>query len=256
MTSYAFGQNTGPNVVNTVIASGVNLTAGTTTYITANLQNYGQTSHILTANFSNTILANTGISLARFFIQASIDGTNWFLIGANQANLNPPTGLSNYVFSGYGAYPYLRANVQIILDTGSSTTVSINYSGVSAPSSNLIDIRGPLQGILTVGGTYANGAGQIAEAPPFSTTQQVSVYGLQLDIPTTASALTMGCTKADGTTIDTTNKLINLANFTVAKEVILPMSIRPYVVCIPGGSVFLTVAGTGNTGFNINFRSE
>ncbi len=208
---------------------------GTINLNTGVLPNIGQTSH-------GAQVQVTGNWSGQATFQGSNDGSTWFNIGATvhagSANV------SNFSLVGYGAYPYVRILGQVSAISGSITAVGY-YTGTSS-GGILTDSWGSAQGMLMTWNptNSVTGAGT-QQTVLLSPATSAPIYGLSMFTSGSLTNVTLSCA---GTTV----LLLNV----IPTSLVLPLSERPYGVCLPGLPLTLTTSGTGSIELNIYYRFE
>lgn len=258
----AWGQSTGQNVVeiamNSSNSTGFTSAAYTqtittqTTFTSNVLQNIGQTSHTVQVQVTTATVdyAVTG------GVQGSLDGSNWFFIGPS-INTNSVNFLANQTevdISGFQSYPYVRTTVTVSPVSNASLVVRITYVGNSSPSHNLVDMRGTDVNMNNFGFAAAVPGTPQPLTPGFSGVS-VSLYSMSISIPSTVTALTIGCSEDGGVSIGT--QVVAIVNaFTTSQELIWPSVVRPYITCGSGTRLWMQVTGTGNMSVVGTYRYE
>lgn len=255
---FAWGQNTGQNVVS-LITTPLTTITGTTTYISpigsnVSLQNIGQTNHTVVINVTAaTTTGSNNINIA-CGMQASIDGSNWASIGvASNYVFSQTQGVpNNYLCNGYGAYPYIRSNVVLtFVGSPSSITFSIGYQGSSIPANSLTDISGVLNDMQFTQVAALTGGAVLTTLISGSVGQSVVVYGIGIYSDATSSDLEFICVAPSGNSI-----MFRAFELGVQRVQIYPLSFRPYFACPQGGGLSYVLSGTPVTSLGVQFRQE
>lgn len=257
ISQLGWSQNTGQNVVNLVISPTTTYTGGTRTITSAVLQNIGQTSHQVTLKFvgiNNT--ASLPITLVSGNIQGSQNGTDWFNIGPTQSGSAPSTvGTTTIVnFSGYLPYPYIRVVVVFTIPSSNTSSLAINYVGSSAPSAIIVDSLAGPSNLSTIGAAVATSTGYALLNSGF-TNAKLTLYGLAITAPSSATEFTLACstnsTTADGNTVLVLDTNGANLNFT------WPVGVRAYFQCPTIGDVLIyKFTGTGTFTVALSVRGE
>lgn len=246
LTSYIWGQNTGQNVVNVRVIASQTITT-TTSFISAPLQNIGQSSHI----FKIIIGAQTVGYNAQASIQGSIDGVSYFNIGPVQVRSGIVTAPLTITCTGTQSYPFIRTNVLITLLAPGSVTLIGNYTGNSSPAIVQSDLTNTIGGMIyTTSGTLTLPiTTNNFPITPVTATQQDVLYGFDLIVPSTATSFSLQCD--DGTTVIIAGSLPG-----AWYHLQMPLEIRPFGACPLGSLVELTIAGTGTANYLAIHRYE
>lgn len=260
-----WGQNTGQNVINTHVINNRTVTGiddQTLNCSTSScpqgasaktIQNIGQSSHELQLVITGA--SGTGNSI-NALIQGSLDNVKWFSIGQTAANINVVAGLfqQNILVQGFGSYPYLRTSIELAsLNPGDTFTTNATYIGNSTPSAVKVDMFGSSARMLSncagaIGITgckaFTNSVNTVdSGASAIGAVTQATVYGLNFNLPATATQLVLVCGSAinqnDGVFLALGNFPATVSNYTI------PTGLRPIIQCPPGDSVFVLYRDSG-----------
>lgn len=244
-------QNTGQNVVNQLILSSTNITAPTTTLVSPNVQNIGQTNHVVKLKF----VTNVGTSQWNGRIEGSADCVTYFNVGPVISTVVFVAVSTNIVtMNGYGSYPCIRVNGQLSLSGGGNTTVTETYIGTSQPAFVAVDQFQINNGITnnTSNLIFANNVPLTSNG--LGLAGSIVIYGLTINMPSTMTDIHIFCSPDNGVTND--GDMLILHNST-AQNFIWPSSIRSYGNCpYPVDQLLYTSAGSGTANYTLQYRIE
>lgn len=218
--------------------------------------NNGQAQHMVNYYVYNQP-AKTCTYLTGLRIEGSFDAVHYVPISPiSYSNISSSvtTPYTNSVF-GYGIYPYVR--VKIITHDVNNCLVSVWYGGTVFPASTN-DVSYAWLGFLTASQAIvaSNLSGVIAVEPSGGATValgRITLYGLDVDVPTGATLVSLQCRAADLTTVLYT---VTSFNTTGPSKLSWPASKQARAQCPANAAMMLTTSGTGTIVVGSLYRFE
>ncbi len=247
LASSLLAQTSGSNVVTIQVIPQQNVLLGKT-FTSTNLQNIGQSSHILKLTITTTNLWSlTAV------IQGSNDGTTYYNIGPvnSTGSLAAVTGYT-VTATGSQSYPFIRTLVTVAFSLNNSN-FNINglYIGNSSPSIVQTDLSSIISSTSSFTRDQDLPASAVDMGAAITGARQV-LYGFDVFLPATATNFSISCLASGVILYDMPTGAAPLAWVHLQA----PVSIRPYGNCDYGDKYTFTSAGTGRIGFTVIQRWE
>lgn len=227
---------------------------GVTGIVGSNLQNIGQSFHLISVYARNAPAQTCPAISGTLALQSSFDNSQW--LDLRVLKIEAATSIFASTFSAQGAFPFLRVNVLGNLDT--QCVWDISYSGNVTGSTITNSIPARLDNLSTISGKLT-GPGLSTVGPVCAAGMYAMFYGGYF---TNVGAVAL--TASAGLEFTTNNAavglVIRLEKTAVGASLTLPMGPRPYSVGLPNATLTtgygLTAAAGDVITYDLVFRCE
>lgn len=220
----------------------------------ANLQNIGQSFHLVSV-FARNAPAQTCPALSgTLALQGSFDNSQWLNVRVQQ--FSGTSGVFGGAFAAQGAYPLLRVNALSGLD--SQCVLDVGYSGnvTGSQITSSIPVRG--DNFASVSGRIT-GSGSTITGPVCAANMFAMFYGGYFT-NVGAAILTNAAGLQATTNGVSTGLVVSLEKLAVGASLVLPQGPRPYVIGLPNATQTIGYQINAAAGdvivYNLLFRCE